>query len=92
MPNKAEEKLTLYMSSACGACKSAVEMIEAGKYNRARPPELVDVTKPENHHFITDLNLNKVPTIFKGTKQCELFLEDDTLIIDCGEEENVTPE
>jgi hypothetical protein len=58
-------------------------MIEAGKFNRAKPPEMVDVTKPENQHFITDLNLNKVPTIMQGDKKCELFLEDDTLIIEC---------
>lgn len=83
MSNQPEKKLVLYMSSTCGACATAKAMIEAGKFNKAKIDEMVDVTKPENHHFITDLNLNKVPTIFQGDQKCDLFLEDDTLIIEC---------
>ncbi len=82
------DKVVLYISSGCGPCGEVKRMIEEGRFNLERPPELIDVTLEENQHFIIDLALQKVPTAMKGKNVCEILSDGESLMFKCPGDTN----
>ncbi len=82
------EPVRLFLSSSCGPCQEVRKMVEEGKFNLSIPPEIIDVTTVENHHFIADLGLQKVPTAMKGGETCELLSDGESLMIRCPGDDN----
>lgn len=86
MAGEKQETVKLYLSNHCGPCQEVRGLIEAGKFNRDKV-DVIDLAEESNFHFITDLNLSKVPTAMQGAEVCNLSIEDDVLLIDCPGDE-----
>lgn len=81
-----DEKVKVFISSGCGPCQEVRKMIEEGKFNLA-DVDLIDVSSEEGFPFVEKMGLTKVPAAFKGGKACKIMSDEESLIIDCGEDE-----
>jgi glutaredoxin len=80
-----DEEVTVFVSGSCGPCQEVKRFIEEGKFNLAKV-KVIDLETPEGFPFIAKLGLTKVPAAFKGTQSCKILSDEETLVIDCGEE------
>lgn len=80
----AEEKVTLFVSEGCGVCKEVRKLVEEGKFNLEKI-DVVDVASEEGFPNVEKLGLTKVPVAFKGTQECKLLMDGESLFIDCGD-------
>ncbi len=79
-----EEKVKLFVSSACGPCEQVRKMIEEGRFNLP-DIDLIDVTTEEGFPYVKKMGLTKIPVAYKGDKVCKLLMDDESLMIDCGD-------
>ena len=81
-----EEKVKLFVSSGCGPCQQVKKMVDEGKFNLA-DVDIIDVNTPEGFPWTEKLHLTKVPSAFKGTKACKILSDEESLVIECDEED-----
>ena len=79
-----DEKVVVYVSGSCGPCQEVKRYIEEGRFNLAEV-EIIDLETEEGFPFIAKLGLTKVPAAFKGDKVCKILADEESLIIDCGD-------
>lgn len=87
----AEEEIKIFVSGSCGPCQQVKAAVAAGKFNASKV-DLIDVETDEGFPNIAKFGLTKVPTAMKDGKTCNLALDGDILIIDCGEEVDGHPQ
>jgi glutaredoxin len=76
------EPVKLFVSSGCGPCQEVRKAIDEGRFNLAKV-DMIDITLPENAHYITEMGLNKVPAAFKNGKACKIMSDSESLMILC---------
>jgi hypothetical protein len=64
-------------------------MIEAGKFNLPKV-DLIDITTEAGFPWIEKLGLQKVPAAFKNGKACKILSDDESLMITCEGDDNLT--
>ncbi len=79
-----EEKVKLFISTGCAACEQIQKMVSEGRFNLPEV-DMIDLSSEEGFHYIADLGLNKVPTAMKGTKTCPIYMDEESVFIDCGD-------
>jgi glutaredoxin len=80
-----DDTIKVFVSSGCGPCAQVKKMIEEGRFNLSRV-DMVDVSTDEGFPYIEKLGLTKVPSAFKGSKECKILSDEETVVIDCDGE------
>ena len=87
MPKK-KPKIKVFISGSCEPCQAVKELIEQGKFNQ-EDIDLIDLETPAGFKYIKKMDLNRVPSAYKGKEACNLNIdrENNILVISCPGDE-----
>ncbi len=82
-----DNKIRLFVAGSCGPCAEVKKLVGEGRVNQAGV-EMIDLEEGNNYEkWKNQVPMTKVPSAFRGTKQCQLNINDETrqLVLTCPE-------
>lgn len=85
------DQVKIIVAGSCGPCLEVKQLIEEGRFNQdVGEVDLIDLETEEGFPWMEKLGLQKVPTAYKGKRECDLRIDDKErlLIINCDQKED----
>ena len=87
------KKVRVFVAEHCQPCIPIKELIEDGKIDAE--VELIDINSEEGLQYIGQLNIDGIPSAYKGSEKCQIRVDEENQILNIlcpSDEAEVIPE